>query len=135
MEKCIKPTKVLVIYPAISAVMLAVMYFVQSPVLVLVGGFVLGYAAAGGVLQLAVATANELYPEAKGKITSIIMIASSLANYTILNIAGMLTKSGGVNGPKYVLLLNIAITVIGVLLAVFVNMQEAKEENSSEVTA
>lgn len=133
--KYIKPTKVLVIYPAISAAMLAAMYFVQSPALVLVGAFVLGYAAAGGVLQLAVATANELYPEAKGKITSIIMIASSLANYTILNVAGMLTKSGGVNGPKYVLLLNIAITVIGVLLAVFVNMQEAKEENYSEVTA
>ncbi|MGL5313216.1 MAG: MFS transporter [Peptostreptococcaceae bacterium] len=126
-NKFVKPIRILVIYPVISALMLAAMYFIESPTLVLVGGFVLGYAAAGGVLQLAVATANELYPHAKGQITSIIMIASSLSNYTILNVAGALTKSGGVNGPKYVLLLNLGITLVGILLAIYVNVQANKE--------
>lgn len=123
----IKPIRILVIYPAISTIMLIVLYFVQSPTIVLVGGFVLGFAAAGGVLQLATSTANSMFPTNKGKITSIVMIASSAANYIILNIASMLTKSGGVQGPKYVILLNVGITVLGILLALFVNKQYVEE--------
>lgn len=128
-NKFIKPIRILVIYPLISALMLAAIYFIQTPSIVLVGGFVLGYTAAGGVLQLAVATANELYPESKGKITSIVMIASSLANYTILNLAGYITKTFGTSGPKYVLLLNLGITIIGILLAIYVNIEAKKEES------
>lgn len=59
-----------------------------------VRGFVIGYSAAGGVLQLTTSTANEMFQLIKGKITSIVMIASSIANYVILNIAGIITKSG-----------------------------------------
>lgn len=128
-NKFIKPIRILVIYPLISTLMLAAMYFIESPTIVLVGGFVLGYTAAGGVLQLAVATANELYPANKGKITSIVMIASSLANYTILNLASYITKTSGISGPKYVLLLNLGITIIGVLLAIYVNIKAKKEES------
>ena len=73
--------------------MLIVLYFVQSPTIVLVGGFVLGFAAAGGVLQLATATANAMFPTNKGKITSIVMISSSAANYIILNIANLPTNN------------------------------------------
>lgn len=128
-NKFIKPIRILVIYPLISALMLAAIYFIEIPEIVLVGGFVLGYTAAGGVLQLAVATANELYPASKGKITSIVMIASSLANYTILNLAGYITKTSGISGPKYVLLLNLGITIIGILLAIYVNIEAKKEES------
>ena len=124
----IKPVRILVVYPVISTIMLVVLYFVQSPTMVLVGGFVLGYAAAGGVLQLATSTANAMFPTNKGKITSIVMIASSVANYVILNIASMLTKAGGVQGPKYVLLLNMVITILGILLALFVNKKFAEHE-------
>ncbi|HAX72522.1 MAG TPA: MFS transporter [Firmicutes bacterium] len=130
-QRYVKPIRILVIYPAIAAVMLAVIYFVEIPAVVLIGGFVLGFAAAGGVLQLAVSTANEMYPHAKGKITSIIMIASSLANYTILNVAGALTKSGGVDGPKYVLLLNLGITVVGILFAVYINVTANKDNGNA----
>lgn len=69
-----------------------------------------------------------MFPTNKGKITSIVMIASSIANYVILNIAGIITKSGGVNGPKYVVLFNVAITFVGILLALFVNMRYEKEK-------
>ena len=97
--------------------MLIAIYFIRIPSICLVGGFVLGYAAAGGVLQLCVSTANEMFPKDKGKITSIVMIASSVANYTILNVASYLTKVGGAtNGPTNVVLLNVVVTVIGVLL-------------------
>ena len=123
-----------VIYPAISAAMLIAIYFIRIPSICLVGGFVLGYAAAGGVLQLCVSTANEMFPKDKGKITSIVMIASSVANYTIISFASYLIKVGGaVNGPINVVLLNIVVTVIGVLLAVYVNIENDKMEKANKV--
>ena len=126
-KKGIKPVKILILYPAISTAMLVAIYFIKSPIMVLAGGFVLGYSAAGGVLQLCVSTANEMFPKDKGKITSIVMIASSLANYTILNLASYLTKLGGAEqGPLNVILLNIVVTFIGVLLAVYVNKEYKK---------
>ncbi|WP_099222774.1 MFS transporter [Listeria costaricensis] len=126
-KKWIMPVRVLIIYPTVATIMLLIIYFVQTPAICLIGGFVIGYAAAGGVLQLAVSTANEFFPANKGKITSVVMIASSISNYVILNIASYITKAGGVDGPKYVLLFNVAITVIGILLAIFVNMRYKKE--------
>lgn len=122
-KRNVKAVTILVVYPAIATIMLTIVYLVKTPAICLIGGFVIGFSAAGGVLQMATATANDMFPTNKGKITSIIMIASSLANYIILNIAGIITKNGGLNGPMYVILLNIAITVVGVLLALFVNIQ------------
>ncbi|TXG12637.1 MFS transporter, partial [Listeria monocytogenes] len=119
-KKFILPVRILILYPAIATLMLLIIYIVQTPTICLIGGFVIGYAAAGGVLQLAVSTANEFFPTNKGKITSIVMISSSLANYIVLNVASYITKAGGIEGPKYVLLFNVAITVIGILLAIFV---------------
>lgn len=131
-KKGVKPVRILVVYPTIATVMLLILYFVQSPSILLLGGFVIGYAAAGGVLQLAVSTANGMFPINKGKITSIVMISSSLANYIILTIAGFITKAGGAQGPKNILLFNIAITVIGILLALFVNKQYGKNAISQQ---
>ncbi|EKG0875841.1 MFS transporter [Listeria monocytogenes] len=126
-KKFILPVGILILYPAIATLMLLIIYIVQTPTICLIGGFVIGYAAAGGVLQLAVSTANEFFPTNKGKITSIVMISSSLANYIVLNVASYITKAGGIEGPKYVLLFNVAITVIGILLAIFVNMRYKNE--------
>ncbi|AIS60635.1 MFS transporter [Listeria ivanovii] len=126
-KKFILPVRILIIYPAIATLMLLIIYIVQTPTICLIGGFVIGYAAAGGVLQLAVSTANEFFPTNKGKITSIVMISSSLANYIVLNIASYITKAGGIEGPKYVLLFNVVITIIGILLAIFVNIRYKNE--------
>ncbi|EAE2445112.1 MFS transporter [Listeria monocytogenes] len=126
-KKFILPVRILILYPAIATLMLLIIYIVQTPTICLIGGFVIGYAAAGGVLQLAVSTANEFFPTNKGKLTSIVMISSSLANYIVLNVASYITKAGGIEGPKYVLLFNVAITVIGILLAIFVNMRYKNE--------
>lgn len=123
----IKPIRILVIYPTIAAIMLVIIYIVQTPTICLIGGFVLGYSAAGGVLQLVTSTANEMFPKDKGKITSIVMILSSIANYATLTIAGFITKAGGVNGPRYVILFNLAITLVGILLALYVNINYNKE--------
>ena len=100
--------------------------FIQAPFICLVGGFVIGYAGAGGVLQLAVSTTAEFFPENKGTATSLVMIASSIANYTILSLAGYITKVGGNSAPRMILLLNMAVTIIGILLALFVKKNRNK---------
>lgn len=69
-----KQVRFLVIYPAISLIMLALVYMIKTPMICYIGVFVLGYAAAGGVLQMAI-------------------------------------------------VMNIVITAIGVLLALFVNLR------------
>ena len=125
-KKGLKEINVLIIYPLISTIMLALCYFIQAPFICLIGGFVIGYAGAGGVLQLAVSTTAEFFPESKGTATSLVMIASSIANYTILSLAGYITKVGGSGAPRMILLLNMAVTVIGILLALFVKKNRNK---------
>ncbi|MDD3362739.1 MAG: MFS transporter [Hespellia sp.] len=114
-----KQVRFLVIYPAISVVMLILVYMIKTPMICYVGAFVIGYAAAGGVLQMATATVNDLFPKIKGTITSLVMIASSLCNYTILSAASKMTATG-------VIMMNLVITIIGVLLALFVNVRYNK---------
>lgn len=111
-----KQVRFLVIYPAISLVMLALVYIIKTPMICYVGAFVIGYAAAGGVLQMATAVVNDLFPKIKGTITSLVMIASSLCNYTILTAAAKMTSTS-------VIKMNIVITAIGILLALFVNVR------------
>lgn len=115
---------VLIAYPAISLLALIGVYFIKTPLAAVVAGFLIGYGGAGGVLQLVVAEANSHYPDHKGKITSVVMIASSIANYVVLALAGKLTALTGVNAPRYVLVLNMAITLASVLLALRLKRQK-----------
>lgn len=121
LNKGIKPAKILIIFPCCAFATLAVVYLVQLPVVCLIGGFLIGFFAAGGVLQLVTSVANEMFPKNRGVITSIVMISSSVANYAVLNAASLITRVSGVNGPRYVLLFNMAVTLIGIVLAIILN--------------
>ena len=65
-----------------------------------------------GIVQTASFLLNERSP-------SIVMIASSLCNYTILSAAAKMSTTA-------VVLMNVVITVIGVVLALFVNLRYGK---------
>ena len=52
-------------------------------------------------------------------VTALVMIASSLCNYTILTAASYMTPSG-------VMTMNIILPLIGVLLGIFVNLRYTK---------
>jgi hypothetical protein len=65
---------------------------------------------------MATATVNDLFPKIKGTITSLVMIASSICNYTILKAASTMTAPS-------VIIMNLVITAIGVALALFVNLR------------
>ena len=70
----------------------------------------------GGLLQLATSVCNMLFPKIKGTITALVMIASSLCNYTILTAAAKMQ-------PSQVMVMNIVLTAVGVALGLFVNVR------------
>lgn len=115
----IKGVRFLFVYPLITLITLGLVYFIRTEMICYIGAALVGYSAGGVILQLVTATANDLFPKIKGTITSIVMILSSLSNYTILSLAGTMTSA-------QILLMNIIITLIGVLLALFVNVRFAK---------
>lgn len=131
LSKGLKPIKILLFYPCIAFLTLAATYFIQTPAMCLVAGFLLGFFAAGGVLQIVTAVANEMFPKHKGVITSIVMIASSVANYAVLNAVSLLTKMGGTEGPRIVVLFNMAITFIGIVLAFILTKRFDKDAETN----
>lgn len=126
MRMGLKNTSILILYPSISIVMLALCYFIQAPFILYIGSFVIGYAAAGGVLQLATATTINFFPFNKGLATSMCMFASSIANYAMLSLAAHITGASSGNAPRLIILLNIVVTVIGVILAVIVRQNKTQ---------
>lgn len=125
----VAPVNILIGYPAMALLTLGAIYLIQKPFMCLIGGFLIGFFAAGGVLQLVTAVANEMFHKHRGIITSIVMIASSIANYLVISIAGLLTRIGGVNGPRLVLLLNMGLTLLGVILALVLKRCLKHERN------
>ncbi|MBE6028054.1 MAG: MFS transporter [Clostridiales bacterium] len=115
----IKDVRFVMIYPAVCALMMLAVLMAPSQGILKVGAFVLGWFGAGGLLQIATSVCNMLFPKIKGTVTALVMIASSLCNYTLLTAAASMTPSG-------VMIMNIVLTAIGTLLGVFVNMNYSK---------
>ncbi len=115
----IKDVRFIVIYPVICLVTLIVVLVGQTQTLMIVGAFLIGWAGAGGLLQIATSVCNMLFPKIKGTVTALVMIASSLCNYTILTAASKMT-------PSAVMTMNIVLTAIGVLLGAYVNIRYKK---------
>lgn len=135
MARGLKPIKILLIYPCMALITLGITYFVQAPFMCLAAGFLLGFFAAGGVLQIVTAVANEMFPKNRGVITSIVMISSSVANYAVLNVASLLTKIGGVDGPRLVVLFNMAVTLVGIFLALILTKRFDKDAEPQDAAA
>ena len=112
----VKPVRILFIYPLVSTITVFAVYFSKSAEMCNIGSYLMGFFAAGGVLQMATATVNDLFPKIKGTITAIIMIASSISMYTVMTAAGSMS-------PEAVLLMNGIIAVVGTLIALFVNIR------------
>ena len=103
----------------ICLVTLIVVLSGQSQPLMIAGAFIIGWAGAGGLLQIATSVCNMLFPKIKGTVTALVMIASSLCNYTILTAASKMA-------PSQVMLMNIVLTAVGVVLGLFVNLRYKK---------
>lgn len=119
-KSLIKPVYIVVFYPLLSTIMLIVMYFNPTPALCMIGGFVLGFTAAGGVLQLALTTMAEFFPSGKGKVLGIFFTSSSIATAIIPFLIGWVSTNFGL---RYVMLSDAIIAGIGTILAIIVLMR------------
>ncbi len=119
LTKFIKDVRFIVVYPAICLVTLIVVLTGQSQGLMIAGAFIIGWAGAGGLLQIATSVCNMLFPKIKGTVTALVMIASSLCNYTLLTAASKMS-------PSAVMTMNIVLTAIGVALGLYVNLRYSK---------
>lgn len=128
LTKKVKDVRFVMVYPAVCLVMMLAVLMMPSQALCKVGSFVIGWAGAGGLLQIATSVCNMLFPKIKGTVTALVMIASSLCNYTILTAAAQMTPSG-------VMTMNIILTAVGVLLGLFVNKNYAKMLKAAEADA
>lgn len=112
----IKDVRFIVIYPLICLITLILVLTSPSVTMMKAAAFIIGWAGAGGLLQIATSVCNMLFPRIKGTVTALVMIASSLCNYTLLTAASKMSPSG-------VIVMNIVLTAIGVLLGLYVNLR------------
>nr|WP_302646846.1 MFS transporter [uncultured Clostridium sp.] len=118
--KWIKPVRMIVVYPALSLATLLWMYFVPSPIVAQIGGFLIGATCAGGVLQFLVSVMSDLFPASKAKAVSMIMIAGALCAFSITAIAGTVTSKFGV---QYTLLVSAVLAVVSIITSIVVNIR------------
>lgn len=118
--KWIKPVRMIVVYPALSLATLLWMYFVPSPIVAQIGGFLIGATCAGGVLQFLVSVMSDLFPASKAKAVSMIMIAGALCAFSITAIAGTVTSKFGV---QYTLLVSAVLAVVSIIASIVVNIR------------
>ncbi|MGG7144296.1 MFS transporter [Clostridium nigeriense] len=117
--KWIKQVRFTFVYPLISLIMLIVLWMFPSTLTCVVAAFVIGFSAAGGVLQLALTSMSELFPTSKGKITGIVFTASSISSTVVPGITGILADIN----LNHVILFDIGVTALGVILALIVNIR------------
>lgn len=103
--------------------MLIILYSHPTPIMCIIGGFVLGFTAAGGVLQLALTTMAEFFPSGKGKVLGIFFTSSSIATTVIPFFIGWISTNFGL---RYVMLSDAIIAGLGTLLAIVVLMRYQK---------
>ena len=115
----IKDVRFIVAYPVICLVTMIVVLVSPSQATMTAGAFLIGWAGAGGLLQIATSVCNMLFPKIKGTVTALVMIASSLCNYTLLTAASKMQ-------PSQVMLMNIILTGVGVVLGLYVNLRYTK---------
>ena len=118
--KWIKPVRMIVVYTALSLATLLWMYFVPSPIVAQIGGFLIGATCAGGVLQFLVSVMSDLFPASKAKAVSMIMIAGALCAFSITAIAGTVTSKFGV---QYTLLVSAVLAVVSIIASIVVNIR------------
>lgn len=117
-KSLVKPVRIVFVYPLISVIMLTILLLNPTPFICIISAFVIGFAAAGGVLQLALTAMSDIFPSSKGKITGMVYSASSIAGFTVPAITGAISSN-----VSNVILFNIVVTGLGVVLALIVNIR------------
>jgi MFS family permease len=129
-KKGIRPITLLVAYTFISTIAISGLYFMPSASLAPVLSFVVGFSAAGGVMQLGLVMMTEMFPKGKGTMTGVFYTTGSIASFTIPVITGYMADSG-INS---IMGLDAAIALGGFIIAclIYVRYNSVMKEKPAE---
>lgn len=112
-KKGVRTITLLVIYTFISTIAIGALYFMPSSTLAPALSFIVGFSAAGGVMQLGLVMMTEMFPKGKGTMTGIFYTTGSIASFTIPVVTGYMADSG-INS---IMGLDAAIALVGFIIA------------------
>ena len=93
-KKGVRPITLLVVYTLISTLSIGGLYYYPSASLAPILSAVVGFSAAGGVMQLGLVMMTEMFPKGKGTMTGIFYTTGSIASFTIPVVTGYMADSG-----------------------------------------
>lgn len=117
-RKAVKEIQFLSVYTLISFLALLVMYLVPTGIVCSIMSFVVGFSAAGGVMQLGLTVMAEFFPTGKGAITGAFYTAGSIASFTIPLFTGMMASN-----LANVILFDVFIALAGFIIAVLITFR------------
>ena len=120
----------MIIYTGLSMVSLLLVCLFPTPMMVTGFAFVIGFAAAGGVLQLGATIMAMSFPNGKGKATGIFYPAGSIASFTIPLITAKLSQISIAS----IMWFDFAIAVIGFVIALYIGYRQLQARAAQKVS-
>ncbi|MCF6166061.1 transport system permease protein [Furfurilactobacillus rossiae] len=129
-RKAVKEIQFLGVYTLISFLSLLTMYLVPNGLVCSIMSFVVGFSAAGGVMQLGLTVMSTFFPKGKGTITGAFYTAGSIASFTIPLFTGMMASN-----LANIILFDVFIALAGFVVAVLITIRYYHLFGKEEVEA
>lgn len=135
----VRPIYLVTLYTFISFVTITIMWLFPSPTVMMIGAGLVGFFAAGGVMQLGLTVMGEMFPAGKGTITGIFYTFGSIASFLIPIAAAAIAKTN----VRGIMFFDTIIAGIGFVLAVIIFIRyrstvdlsgDKEEKNSLQLT-
>ena len=120
----------MIIYTGLSMISLLLVCLFPTPMMVTGFAFIIGFAAAGGVLQLGATIMAMSFPNGKGKATGIFYPAGSIASFTIPLITAKLSQISIAS----IMWFDFAIAVIGFVIALYIGYRQLQARAAQKVS-
>lgn len=120
----------MIIYTGLSMISLLLVCLFPTPMMVTGFAFIIGFAAAGGVLQLGATIMAMSFPNGKGKATGIFSTAGSIASFTIPLITAKLSQISIAS----IMWFDFAIAVIGFVIALYIGYRQLQARAAQKVS-
>lgn len=117
-KRAVKEIQFLGVYTLISFLSLLLMYLFPTALVCSIMAFVVGFSAAGGVMQLGLTVMSTFFPQGKGTITGAFYTAGSIASFTIPLVTGTMASD-----LANIFLFDVIIALIGFVLAVLITIR------------
>ena len=117
-KRAVKEIQFLGVYTLLSFLSLLLMYMFPTAIMCSIMSFVVGFSAAGGVMQLGLTVMSTFFPSGKGTITGAFYTAGSIASFTIPLFTGMMSTN-----LANIFLFDVIIALVGFVLAVLITVR------------